>query len=615
MPACPAPRLRDRRRLVRHRRRQGAARARLRLRLLREVGPRRRQLGLRRTRTACRPRTRRCTSTRRASAWSTRTSRCRSPIPTSRTTRTSPRYFDDYVDHFGFRDRIRFETPRRARRAPRRRHAGTSTTARRALRRAARRQRPPLGPALARARLPRRGHASTGVQMHSHDYTATPSSCRGKHVVVLGMGNCAMDIAVDASLRRARRTFLAARRGAHVIPKYLFGRPLDQLGASPKIPFARPPQRSSRGCSSSTSGDMERYGLPKPDHRFGEAHPTISGRILDRARARRDHAEAEHRAARGRPRRASPTAASVARRRRRLLHGLQGHVPVLRRGPDRRARQRPAALPARLPPGHRERVLRRAAPAARRDHAARRGAVAPGSPTTSQGRYALPRRRAMRADMEAERERMFKRYVASKRHTMQVDFDDYLVALDAGAPGGRGASGALATRAVAASPPWRRTRRRGASARRRPTARRSSPRRARCSASSATAPRRVRDIIRRTDLAAGTFYNYFPDKESIFRALVEEIGAEARRRVARGPPRARRARPRSSRTATARTSSSSSRTRRTTRFISRNAGTIRALFDDGQLPLGDRRARGGPRRAAIARGDLPAARRRATRRT
>ena len=41
----------------------------------------------------------------------------------------------------------------------------------------------------------------------------------------------------------------------------------------------------------------------------------------------------------------------------------------------------------------------------------------------------------------------------------------------------------------------------------------------------------VRDIIRGTDLAAGTFYNYFPDKESIFRALVDEIGAEARARV------------------------------------------------------------------------------------
>ena len=32
----------------------------------------------------------------------------------------------------------------------------------------------------------------------------------------------------------------------------------------------------------------------------------------------------------------------------------------------------------------------------------------------------------------------------------------------------------------------------------------------------------VRDIVRRTDLASGTFYNYFPDKETAFRALVEE---------------------------------------------------------------------------------------------
>jgi AcrR family transcriptional regulator len=32
----------------------------------------------------------------------------------------------------------------------------------------------------------------------------------------------------------------------------------------------------------------------------------------------------------------------------------------------------------------------------------------------------------------------------------------------------------------------------------------------------------VRDIVRRTDLAPGTFYNYFPDKEAIFLALVEE---------------------------------------------------------------------------------------------
>jgi AcrR family transcriptional regulator len=37
----------------------------------------------------------------------------------------------------------------------------------------------------------------------------------------------------------------------------------------------------------------------------------------------------------------------------------------------------------------------------------------------------------------------------------------------------------------------------------------------------------VRDVIRRTRLGSGTFYNYFPDKESVFRALLQE--SEARR--------------------------------------------------------------------------------------
>ncbi|MCP5160522.1 MAG: TetR/AcrR family transcriptional regulator [Hahellaceae bacterium] len=32
----------------------------------------------------------------------------------------------------------------------------------------------------------------------------------------------------------------------------------------------------------------------------------------------------------------------------------------------------------------------------------------------------------------------------------------------------------------------------------------------------------VRDIIRRTGLASGTFYNYFPDKQSIFSALLDD---------------------------------------------------------------------------------------------
>ena len=44
----------------------------------------------------------------------------------------------------------------------------------------------------------------------------------------------------------------------------------------------------------------------------------------------------------------------------------------------------------------------------------------------------------------------------------------------------------------------------------------------------------VRDIVRRTDLAAGTFYNYFPDKEAVFRALLEEAAIRVRERTRAG---------------------------------------------------------------------------------
>ncbi|MBW2242350.1 MAG: TetR/AcrR family transcriptional regulator [Deltaproteobacteria bacterium] len=41
----------------------------------------------------------------------------------------------------------------------------------------------------------------------------------------------------------------------------------------------------------------------------------------------------------------------------------------------------------------------------------------------------------------------------------------------------------------------------------------------------------VRDITRRTDLASGTFYNYFPDKEALLHELIEGFQTELRRRV------------------------------------------------------------------------------------
>ena len=113
----------------------------------------------------------------------------------------------------------------------------------------------------------------------------------------------------------------------------------------------------------------------------------------------------------------------------------------------------------------------------------------------------------------------------------------------------------------------------------------------------------VRDIVRGTELASGTFYNYFPDKQAVFRAIVEETGAEARRRV-------REAR----RSATGAHDFLESGFRAffefiaadpaTFAFLRRNLGTIRERFGDAVLPAGLGELED-DLRAAIARGDLP----------
>src|SRR5471030_51492 len=49
----------------------------------------------------------------------------------------------------------------------------------------------------------------------------------------------------------------------------------------------------------------------------------------------------------------------------------------------------------------------------------------------------------------------------------------------------------------------------------------------------------VRDIVRRTDLASGTFYNYFKDKDEIFAAVVGEMSVELMKRHRQGRAKAR----------------------------------------------------------------------------
>jgi cation diffusion facilitator CzcD-associated flavoprotein CzcO len=334
-------------------------------------------------------------------------------------------YFDDYVEHFGFREKIVFET-------------GVEHAAReengvwRVL----------LDTGETRtydALLVANGHhwkprwpepafpgseAFAGVQLHAHSYVEN-SIFAGKRVVILGMGNSAMDIAVEASYV-AERTYLAARSGVWILPKYVFGKPVDQLRNDPRVPFAIR-QRMIQQLVKSYVGPPERYGLPKPAHRFGEAHPTVSGRILDRIQ----HGTITP----------TPNIEALDGSQVRFVDGSSALADVVVYCTGYQI-----AFPffdedfISAPENHIE-LFRRVF------HAdvpnvffigllQPLGAIMPIAEAQGAwigdylvGDYRLPAEAQVHADIAADQAAMRKRYVASKRHTIQVDFDDYLHAL------------------------------------------------------------------------------------------------------------------------------------------------------------------------------------------
>jgi AcrR family transcriptional regulator len=114
----------------------------------------------------------------------------------------------------------------------------------------------------------------------------------------------------------------------------------------------------------------------------------------------------------------------------------------------------------------------------------------------------------------------------------------------------------------------------------------------------------VRDIIRRTDLASGTFYNYFPDKEAVFRDLVGEVAQEARRRVRAARQAARTPRGFVEDAYRAYFGFIVEDAGRAA-FLARNMGAIRAMFEESEGPLGIGEL-AEDLRAAIDRGEMPA---------
>jgi dimethylaniline monooxygenase (N-oxide forming) len=354
-------------------------------------------------------------------------------------------YFDNYVDHFGFRDSIHFgvgvdHVTRLADGRFEVRTTEDETSTYDAVIVAnghhwdARMPEPPFPGS----------DTFEGEQIHSHHYEEE-AQIAGKDVVVLGMGNSAMDIAVDASYH-SNNTYLTARRGAYIVPKYLFGKPVDQVGAAEWIPsWIRFPIMSR--LLKLNVGNMEDYGLPKPDHKFAHAHPTISGRILDRL---------AHGAIK-----TKPNIASLGKDTVRFTDGSEVHADLVVYCTGYKMtfpffdEDFIAATDNELP-------LYQFMFSPEFDNlffvglVQPLGAIMPIAERQSaligeslRGRYELPSRGTMEADIADKRRKMQKRYVASKRHTIQVDYDDYMKGLSAELEAGRGRAAAVAAVAAA----------------------------------------------------------------------------------------------------------------------------------------------------------------------
>jgi dimethylaniline monooxygenase (N-oxide forming) len=332
-------------------------------------------------------------------------------------------YFNAYVDHFGFRDKISFETGVE--------HAARGDDGVWTLTLDGGEQR------RYDALLVANGHhwdprwpeppfpgEFAGIQMHAHNYVEN-TDFRDKNVLVVGIGNSAMDIAVESSFV-AGKTFLSSRRGAYILPKYMFGRPLDQIGVNPLTPLL--PFGFRRAILMAMYrigvGKVQDYGLPEPDHKIGEAHPTISADFLNRIA----HGELAWK----------PNVVEFQGDSVKFEDGTVESVDVIVWCTGYKVtfpffdEQLVSAPDNDLP------LFRRVFKPGIENLSfvgllQPLGAIMPLAEAQGQwiaaylrGEYHLPREDQLEADMRRERERMFKRYVASKRHTMQVDFDNYL---------------------------------------------------------------------------------------------------------------------------------------------------------------------------------------------
>jgi thioredoxin reductase len=119
----------------------------------------------------------------------------------------------------------------------------------------------------------------TGDIIHAANYKDNQTFA-DKRVLIVGCGNSAADISIDA-VHRAAKVDMSVRRGYYFIPKYIFGKPMDQIKSPVKKLLPKSIARKiDKKIVTLFAGDPVRFGFPKPDYDFLESHPVINSYLL-----------------------------------------------------------------------------------------------------------------------------------------------------------------------------------------------------------------------------------------------------------------------------------------------------------------------------------------------
>ena len=116
-----------------------------------------------------------------------------------------------------------------------------------------------------------------GEYIHSHDFkSAKPFT--NKKVLVIGGGNSACDVAVETA-RVSKETHISWRRGYYLIPKFMYGLPVDMYALKNRwMPsFMREP--FTKLMLQIFQGKNKDIGLQEPSQNLFGTHPTVNSEL------------------------------------------------------------------------------------------------------------------------------------------------------------------------------------------------------------------------------------------------------------------------------------------------------------------------------------------------